>query len=176
MKDNLLRSVLPKIEVVDNSDPRSGKSPLFCNVSEWKKTSTFKKRKFDETYYITKQFYYNCKKAVSLIECNKHLYVANNILVAPKPNFVIELTTMNVCTENLRIKCKFPKKFWNRKFSKNPITLLEQVENQKAFREGVLFIIRSIILITYYDCDHNWSQYVINIFYHYYHYYYFYHY
>ena len=52
LKDHLVRSVLPKIDVAGNSGPCSGKrSP--CELSKlMKKTSIFKKQNSDETYNI----------------------------------------------------------------------------------------------------------------------------
>ena len=52
LKDHLVRSVLPKIDVAGNSGPCGGKRPPCELCKLMKKTSTFKKRNSDETYHI----------------------------------------------------------------------------------------------------------------------------
>ena len=71
MKDHLVRSVLPKIDVVNNSGPYGGKWPP-CELCQlMKKTSTFKKRTSDKIYHIHKPLNCNSKNTVYLIKCNQ---------------------------------------------------------------------------------------------------------
>ena len=71
MKDHLVRSVLPKIDVVNNSGPYGEKWPP-CELCQlMKKTSTFKKRTSDEIYHIHKPLNCNSKNTVYLIKCNQ---------------------------------------------------------------------------------------------------------
>ena len=91
MKDHLVRSVLPEIDVAGNSGLCHWKMLL----SElMKKTSTFKKQNTDNIYHIYKPLNINFK----------------NTLPVPKPSFVIGLTIIKVLTITLRTRKKFRKK------------------------------------------------------------------
>ena len=71
LKDHLVRSVLPKIDVAGNSGPCGGKRPPCELCKLMKKTSTFKKRNSDEIYHIHKPLNCNSKNTVYLIESNQ---------------------------------------------------------------------------------------------------------
>ena len=71
LKDTLVRSVLPKIDVAGNFGPCGGKRPPCELYKVMKKTSTFKKRNSDETYHIHQALNCNSKNKVYLIECNQ---------------------------------------------------------------------------------------------------------
>ena len=66
--NHLARSVLPKIDVADNSGPCGGKRPPCELCKLMKKTSTFKKRNSHETYHIHQALNCNSKNTVYLIE------------------------------------------------------------------------------------------------------------
>ena len=65
LKDYLVRSVLPKIDVAGNSGPCGGKRPPCELCKLMKKTSTFKKRNSDKIYHIHKPLSCNSKNTVS---------------------------------------------------------------------------------------------------------------
>ena len=71
MKDHLVKSVLPKIDVADNSGPCGGKRAPCELCKLMKKASTFKKRSSDDTYHIRQALNCKSKNAVYLIECNQ---------------------------------------------------------------------------------------------------------
>ena len=71
LKDHLVRSVLPKIDVAGNSGPCGGKRPPRELCKLMKKTSTFKKRNSDEIYHIRKPLNCNSKNTVYLTEYNQ---------------------------------------------------------------------------------------------------------
>ena len=71
LKNHLVRSVLPKIDVAGNSVPCGGKRSLCELCKLMKKTLTFKKRNSDEIYHILKPLNCNSKNSVYLIECNQ---------------------------------------------------------------------------------------------------------
>ena len=105
LKDHLVRSVLPKIDVAGNSGPCGGKRPPHKLCKLMKKTSTFKERNSDEIYQIHKPLHCNSKNTLYLTECNhcwKHYTGSSK---------TIGLTIIKVLIVNLRAKNKFPQKF-----------------------------------------------------------------
>ena len=71
LKDHLVRSVLPKIDVAGNSGPCSGKRPPCELCKLMKKSSAFKKWNSDEAYHIHQALNCDSKNTWYLIECNQ---------------------------------------------------------------------------------------------------------
>ena len=70
MRDHLVRSVLPKIDVARNSGPCGWKRYPYCDLCKlMKRTSTFKERNSYEIYHIYKQF-----------NCNSYQYILQNVI------------------------------------------------------------------------------------------------
>ena len=69
LKDHLVRSVLPKIDVACNSGPYGRKRPPCELCKLMKKNLTFKKRNSEEIYRIHKPLNCNSKNKVHLIKC-----------------------------------------------------------------------------------------------------------
>ena len=107
LKDHLVRSVLPKIDIAVNSGP-CGEKRLPCELCKlMKKTSTFKKRYSEAIHYIHKPLNCNSKNTVYLIECNQcwKQYIGSSTV-----KFRYRANNYKVFTVNLRTKSKFLKK------------------------------------------------------------------
>ena len=100
LKDHLVRSVLPKIDVAGNSGPCGGKRPPCELCKLMKKTSTFKKRNSDETYHIHQAL--NCNPKIKYILQNV-INVGKNALAVLKLSFVIGLIISEQKTSSQRI-------------------------------------------------------------------------
>ena len=70
LKDDLVRSVLTKIDLAGNSGPCVGKRPPCELCKLMKQTSTFKKQNSEQIYHIHKPINCNSKATVYLVECN----------------------------------------------------------------------------------------------------------
>ena len=101
LKDHLIKSVLLGVGVVGNTGICSWKRPRELYQLP-KKSLAFKKRNFDEIYHINEALNCDSEKTVYFLECNE--FVANCLLEAPRPNFVIELTPIKVTHQKFRNK------------------------------------------------------------------------
>ena len=107
MKDHLVRSVLPKIDVAGNTGPCSGKRPTCELCKLMKEISTFKKRNSDETYHIDQALNCSSKNTVCLIECNQF---CKQYTGSSKTKFRYRANYYKSTHRKFKSKNKFPKK------------------------------------------------------------------
>ena len=91
LKSHLVRVALPDINEVGRFKPCGGKIPPCQLCNNMKNTSTFKSKHSKEVYQIKKNFNFNSKMIVYLIECRIYGKQYNGSAVT---NFVLELTTI----------------------------------------------------------------------------------
>ena len=149
LKNHLVKSVLPKVDVADNSVPCGGKRSRWELCKLMIEISFFKQRSSDEMYHIHKPLNCNFKNPIYLIEYNQ---CWKQYTDSSKSKFLYRVNNDKSTHHKFKNKKQVPKvalkqKIFHEQYCSDDhsgiqdwvITLIEQVDEDKCFRQRELF-------------------------------------